>query len=161
MLIQVLKGLEAHHDIHRLVGDWNRRAASSDEVKVWSSIPTEPVLKDVRDDVDGHDARGHAGQQVGAVTFPTGDVEHPAVLDELSGEQIAVDMLEPDVARQFGHITLAGPFEPVVPVVCGRHHVFVARSAASQRRTAPKTDYRMECVSGLLEDEDQLQRIDG
>ena len=98
MLSDVLEGLEAHHDIHRLVGDWNRRAASRDEVKVWSSIPTEPVLKDVRDDVDGRDARGHARQKVGAVTFPTGDVEDPPVLDELAGEQVTVDVLEPDVA---------------------------------------------------------------
>ena len=126
----MFEGLEADDDVDGLRGDRYGRAASRDKVEVWSAVSSPRMLEGIRGNIHADDLRRDTGEQVGAVPFTTGDIEDSAVFDELAGEQVAMNMLEPDVSRHFGHIPLASPFESATLVVCARHQVPMARRVA-------------------------------
>ena len=117
VLIVMLEGLEADHDVDALTRERDGGAASRNEPQVRPSIPPAGVLEDFRDDVDADDMGGDTRHQIRPVPLAAGDVENTSPVDEFTREQIPVDVLEPYVARHFGHIALASPFESAAPVV--------------------------------------------
>ena len=119
VLVVMLDGLEADHDVDRGVRKWDRHAVADRELKIGTVVAPPRMCDGVGRDVDADDAVGDLREHGAAVAFTARDVEHTPAAALFAGQQVAMHVLEPDVAGHLRHVALAGPWQLVL-VVSGR-----------------------------------------
>ena len=111
LLLQMLDGLERDDEVDAGIGERQGRAGTLDVAEVGRDVAGARVRDRVGGDVDPHDLARAAGEDVAAIAFAAGGVEHGETAGERLDEAIAMPMLVPDRAGHFGREAFAGERE--------------------------------------------------
>ena len=107
--LHVLDGLEAHDDIDRVLGQWNRVARTDAECEIRTLVLRSGVGDDVGGDIHPRDVRGGVRQHRRPVALAARDIKNPLAACEFARNQVPVHVLEPDLAPDFWDVPLSGP----------------------------------------------------
>ena len=105
----MLNCFKRNNRVHRCVGEWNYARVPHLVAQIWADVSRTRMLHGIRRNLYPHNATGGLCEESGAVALAGGDIEYVETAAKRAREEIAMKMLNLNLAPCLGGQPLAGP----------------------------------------------------